>query len=279
MLSESNPSSVLLPKISVITIVRNGERFIEQTIRSVLEQRYGNIEYVVIDGGSTDGTVEILRSNESGIAKWISERDGGIPEAFNKGFSYATGDYVLFLNADDALANADVITCAVQAIVDNGFPALLYGDCDVCDRESGYVLYRASIEFSRKKLLRGQMIPHPSLFTHRSYFEKYGAFDHQFRIAMDYEWLLRGGLVERIVHVPMLMTNVRNGGISTLHRTKVVNEIISALKKNKCFSSRYEELQLRAHYALRSLARSVLERIGLYTLLRERKNKQRKQYP
>jgi glycosyltransferase involved in cell wall biosynthesis len=267
---------VCRPKISVITIVRNGERFIEQTIKSVLEQRYDNKEYVVIDGGSTDGTVEIVRSHESGIAKWVSEKDGGIPEAFNKGFSYATGDYVLFLNADDALANADVITGAVQAIAANGFPSLLYGDCDVCDRDSGRVLYRASIEFSREQLLRGQMIPHPSLFAHRSYFERYGIFDEHFRIAMDYEWLLRGGLVEKVVHVPLLMTNVRNGGISTLNRTKVVNEIISALKKNAHFSSRWDEFALRGRYAIRFFARSLLECMGLYKAFQNSRNKQGK---
>jgi glycosyltransferase len=131
----------------------------------------------VIDGGSTDGTVDIIRSYESGIAKWVSERDGGIAEAFNKGLSFSTGDYVLFLNADDALASSEVMVLATQAIVENNFPALLYGDCDVLDRDSGRILYRASIEISRNQLLRGYMIPQPSLFTHRSYFEKYGAFD------------------------------------------------------------------------------------------------------
>jgi glycosyltransferase involved in cell wall biosynthesis len=220
----------------------------------------------VIDGGSTDGTVDIIRSHEAGIAKWVSEKDGGIADAFNKGYSFSTGSYLLFLNADDALANPEVIEIAAKQIVENDFPAFLYGDCDVLDRNSDRVLYRACIATSREKLLRGHMIPQPSLFVRRSYFEKYGVFDLHFKIAMDYEWLLRGGLTERIVHVPMLVTNVRDGGISTLDRQRVVEEVISALKKNGYVSSGWAELEMRGHYAMRSLARSVLESVGLYRI-------------
>jgi glycosyltransferase len=106
-------------------------------------------------------------------------------------------------------------------IVENKFPSLIYGDCDVLDRSSDKILYRATIEFSSDGLSRGQMPPHPSLFANSSYFEKYGSFDARFKIAMDYEWLLRGGLEEPIVHIPVLVTNVRNGGISTLDQGRV----------------------------------------------------------
>lgn len=273
MLSTRQCQSVSLPRISVVTVVKNGERFVGQTIKSVLGQRYDNFEYIVIDGGSNDGTVDIIRSHEAGIAKWVSEMDGGIADAFNKGLSFSTGDYVLFLNADDALANPAVIGLAAQVIIEKNFPALLYGDCDVLDRDSGRILYRASIEISRNQLLRGQMIPQPSLFTHRSYFEKYGVFDPHFKIAMDYEWLLRGGLTEPILHVPLLMTNVRNGGLSTIDRPRVVDEIISALKKNGYVSSRWAEMEMRGYYAMRSWAKSVLDSIGLYKVFLGIRNK------
>lgn len=254
------------PKISVITIVRNGMPFVEQTIDSVLGQRYSNLEYIVIDGGSTDGTVEIIKIHESGITKWVSEKDEGIADAFNKGLSFATGDYILFLNSDDALANQNVLADIAETIVDNKFPPLIYGDCDVLDRGSDKILYRAVIKFSREGLRRGQMIPHPSLFTNRRYFENYGSFDARFKIAMDYEWLLRGGLKERIVHIPLLVTKVRNGGISTLDQGRVVAEIISALKKNGHVPSIWDEIGIRGYFSARSLIKAMLKSIGLYKL-------------
>ncbi len=252
------------PSITVITIVRNGRQFLEETIKSVLGQSYENIEYIVIDGGSTDGTVDIIKSYDSKITKWVSEKDEGIADAFNKGLSYATGDYVLFLNSDDALADSEVLAVVAQKIIENNLPILIYGDCDVLDRGSDKVLYRASIQLSHKGLKRGQMLPQPSLFTHRSYFEKYGVFDNHFKIAMDYEWLLRGGLKEEIVHMPMLTTCVRGGGISTLDQARVVDEIISALKKNKYISSKWAEFKMRGYYFGRTFAKSILGSIGLY---------------
>jgi glycosyltransferase involved in cell wall biosynthesis len=262
-----------LPKISIITIVRNGMPFVEQTIDSVLGQSYLNSEYIVIDGGSTDGTIGIIKSREAGITRWVSEKDEGIADAFNEGLSFATGDYLLFLNSDDALANLNVLVDMAKKIVENEFPSLIYGDCDVLDRDSDKVLYRAIINFSRDGLRRGHMLPHPSLFANRNYFEKYGAFDARFKIAMDYEWLLRGGLKERIVHVPLLVTNVRAGGISTLDESRVVGEIISALKKNGYISSRWDELEMRGYFSGRSLIKAMLKSMGLYKLLVHHRNK------
>lgn len=254
------------PKISVITVVRNGMPFIEQTIKSVLAQSYKNVEYVVIDGVSTDGTLDIVKLYGQNLTKWISEKDAGIADAFNKGLSFVTGDYVLYLNSDDALANPSVLTDMAEKIVESKFPALIYGDCNVLERGSDITLYRAVIGFSRGGLRRGQMLPHPSLFANRSYFEKYGSFDARFKIAMDYEWLLRGGLKERIVHIPLLVSNVRNGGISTLNQSRVVGEIIAALKKNGYISSRWSELEMRSYFSARSFTKVLLKSIGLYRI-------------
>ena len=262
-----------LPTISVITVVRNGKQFVGQTIESVLKQRYANIEYIIIDGGSTDGTVDVIKSHEARIAKWVSEKDEGIAAAFNKGFSFSTGNYLLFLNSDDALANADIIAIVASAIVENDSPVLLYGDCNYLDRCSGRVLYRSSIDVPHKKRLLGRIIPQPSLFAHRSYFEKYGLFDLDFKIGMDHEWLLRGQFAERIVHLPLLVTNVRNGGVSTLNRGRVVDEIVLALKKNGYISSKWAELKVRGYYFLRAIAKSVLNNVGLYGAFDHFRNK------
>lgn len=261
--------------ISVITVVRNGIEFIEQTICSVLEQTYPNLEYIVIDGLSLDGTIDVIKSYDSKIAYWLSEKDNGIADAFNKGLAASTGQYVLFLNADDKFANPDVVQEIAKKIQQLNFPALVYGDCDVLNRSTGEVLYRASIELPQKKLLRGAMIPQPSLFTHRSYFDKYGGFDPNFKIAMDYEWLLRGGLTERMVHVPLLVTCVRNGGISTINQKCVVDEIVCALKKNGHISSKWGEVELRGYFLGRSLAKAILDSLGLYKVFAYFRNNRR----
>lgn len=271
------PQPASPPRISVVTIVRNGEQFVAQAIESVLKQRYADIEYIVIDGGSTDRTVDIIKSHESGISRWISERDNGIADAFNKGVLLSTGDYVLTLNADDTLANPEVIERIAAAIVASDFPDLLYGDCNIVDRSSGELLHRTDIEVSRKALLRGQMIRHSGLFTRRSYFETYGLFDPNFRIGMDYEWLLRGALAVRTVHVPLLVTNMRTGGVSTVNRDRVVDEIVLALKKNGYMSSKWAEIKLRGYYRLRKLAKSVLDHAGLYRTYWQFRNKRRDQ--
>lgn len=247
--------------------------FVEQAIKSVLGQSYRNSEYIVIDGGSTDGTVDVIKSRESGITKWVSEKDEGIADAFNKGLSFATGDYLLFLNSDDALANEAVLSEMVERIVQNEFPPLIYGDYNILERESGAILYRGAINLTHRGLRKGQVLPHPCLLTHRSYFEKYGVFDLQFKIAMDYEWLLRGGLNERIVHVPQLVSNIRGGGVSTLDHSRVVNEIVAALKKNCIIRTTLGEYRLRGYFYLRALLRKTLGVFGFYELFSSIRNR------
>jgi len=253
-------------KVSIITIVRDGQQFIGQTIASVLEQDYSDIEYIIIDGDSTDGTLDIIHSHEAHISQWVSEKDNGIADAFNKGLERAHGDYLLFLNADDDLSAPDVVSRMVREIQTHEYPTLIYGDFDLLHRETGAILYHGKIDLTPKGLLHGQILPHPCLFTHRRYFERYGGFDTTFRIAMDYDWLLRGGLKETIIHVPMQISNIRDGGVSTRDQKKVVNEIIRALQKNGHHDSLLGGWILRAYFATRAFARKVLTRLGLYEL-------------
>lgn len=253
-----------MPLISVVTVVLNGVEFIRDTIESVLGQTCRNFEYIVVDGGSTDGTVDVIKSYGSRITKWVSERDDGIADAFNKGWSLAAGRYVLFLNSDDALAHPEVLGIMSGEIMEHGYPQLIYGDCDVLDRNTGKLQYRASITLTRAGLNRGQMIPQPSLFASRSYFERYGTFDNEFKVAMDYEWLLRGGFSEQIVHVPVLVTRVRSGGISTQDRGRNVREIVRALRKNGQISSGWGEFRLRGYFFARRAAKTLLESAGIY---------------
>lgn len=257
----------MYPRISIITIVKNGMPFVHGTINSVLSQTYQNIEYIIIDGVSTDGTRELVEGfvKEGGTIIFRSESDKGIAEAFNKGIALATGDYLLFLNSDDALANSEVIQEMVSQIIKNSYPTFLYGDCDILDRESSQILYRDVVTNFPQAIHHGAVLPHPSTFTNRHYFEKYGVFDIDYKIGMDFEWMIRGGLVERIIHIPLLVTLVRNGGLSgRVDQKKVVGEIIRALKKNGLITSRLAELQVRGYFAIRRYAKWILSASGLY---------------
>jgi glycosyltransferase involved in cell wall biosynthesis len=258
----STPAAV--PTISIVTVVRNGMPFVANTIDSVLAQTYRPLEYIVVDGGSSDGTVDIIKSRQSRITRWLSEKDEGIADAFNKGLALTSGDYILFLNADDALAHPEVVNTVVREIVRNGFPTFVYGDCDVLERKSGRVLYRAVIPFEPSGLRRGKMPPHPSLFTRCRYFEQYGGFDPSFRIAMDFEWFLRGVRHERVVHLPALTTLVRTGGVSALQRHHAVNEIVRALRKNGYAKTLRDEIVLKAYFSGRATAKLMLKTLGLY---------------
>lgn len=270
-MTTASPQST--PKISIVTVVKNGSQFIADTIQSVVNQNYQNKEYIIVDGGSTDGTIVTIRANAGAISKWISEPDDGIADAFNKGLALATGDYILFLNSDDALANSGVLGAVAMEIVGNDQPELVYGDYNILDRKSGVVLYRGEVKFSPRKIMYGQVLPHPCLFTRRSYIEKYGIFDRQFSIAMDYEWLLRGIAKERVLHLLMVTTNIRNGGISTQDRALVTSEIIRALAKNGYLSSNWGALKIRGYFFSRTAAKFILQRINLYGLFDKIRNR------
>lgn len=119
----------LQPTFSIITITYNAVRLVEQTLLNVLSQSYPNIEYIVIDGGSTDGTVDIIRRYESGLAYWVSEPDKGIYDAMNKGLQKATGDYVWFINAGDTLCSSDTVQSVVSRLQKRkALPDIIYGD-------------------------------------------------------------------------------------------------------------------------------------------------------
>jgi glycosyltransferase len=254
------------PFISVITVVKNGMPFFQESIDSVINQTYSNFEYIVIDGGSKDETLPCIKKNDSQITRWISEQDSGIADAFNKGIRLSNGDYLLFLNSDDSLINAEVLACMADEIMNHDYPEFIYGDCEVIDRHSSKSLYRASIDFEISEFLRGKTFPHPSTFINKNYFEKYGLFDPDFKIAMDYEFFLRGINHSKITHTLALVTKVRDGGLSTFNQGQVANEILRALKKNHHFKSFFYEQRLRFYFLLRRVGKYFLDLLGIYKI-------------
>jgi len=173
-------------KISIITITLNAERYLEQTIASVVNQTYSNREYIIVDGGSTDGTLDIIKKYESEIDNWISEPDNGIADAMNKGIDLATGDYILFLHSDDYLVNSSVLERASEYLGDRFdiffFQVLhdIHGQNQVSSNKSlGWLT-----NFKMGSCHQGQLCS-------RKLFQRIGKFDTSFKIDMDYDLILR----------------------------------------------------------------------------------------
>lgn len=182
------------PIISVITAVFNSHEFFEETILSIISQEYENLEYIVIDGGSSDGTIDIIRKYEDQIAYWISEFDDGISDAFNKGVKLSTGDYINFQGAGDLLDSTIVLKEIFNEL--KGNPVFISGRIKrVREFNSSEIIY-ISPDYTKKgfkpsDLLWKMTLPHQGLFTHKNYFEQFGLFNKKFKYSMDYEHLLR----------------------------------------------------------------------------------------
>ena len=172
-------------KITIITVSYNAVATIEQTISSVVHQDYPHIEYIIVDGGSTDGTVDIIKKYESHGIRWISEPDHGIYDAMNKGVQMASGDYIYFLGADDWLCSSEVMRAVSDVIhVHAGFSfymgnVLLY-------QNIYRLIQRKRVDITVENLKRGEMCPHQGLFTSRTLMQE--GFDTEYRIAADYEF-------------------------------------------------------------------------------------------
>ncbi|MGC9976317.1 MAG: glycosyltransferase family 2 protein [Syntrophales bacterium] len=225
-------------KVSIITVVLNSRDFIEECIKSVLSQTYPDIEHIVIDGGSTDGTVEILGKHESRLSRLVSERDRGIYDAMNKGIKLATGDIIGMLNSDDFYAETTVIDTIVREFlarrVDAVFSDLVYVDRRNPERITRY--YNAS-NFNPDKFAFGWMPPHPTFFARRSCYQKYGFFKTDYKIAADFELLVRflGRHGIPYQYLPRVTVKMRSGGVSTrtFKNNWILNtEIIRACAEN-----------------------------------------------
>lgn len=223
------------PKISIITACYNSEKTIEQTIQSVLNQTYENIEYIIIDGASTDGTMEIVNKYRNQIDVVVSEKDKGIYDAFNKGLGKATGQYIQFLNSDDFLNGNLIIEKIAQFIVENEYPIAVYGDIYFYNERSGY-LRKHGHAFTQIDLKRGHMPPHPAFFVSNKAFELIGKFDEAYKIAGDFDFTFRlfDYYKDEIKYISEVVTVFRLGGISSdiQNIELTTNETVSALKSN-----------------------------------------------
>ena len=215
-------------KVSLITIAYNSAATIEDTIKSIVAQEYSNIEYIIIDGGSTDNTLSIVDKFKDSITTIISEPDKGIYDAMNKGVQNATGDIVGILNSDDIYADNKVVSSIVEAIgnKDSIYADIVYVDRDNTDKVTRYW---KSGKYRKGIFKKGWMPPHPTFFIKKSCYDQYGIYNLQLKSAADYELMLR--MLHKhnisVAYLPEVITKMRVGGqsnITVLNRFKANTE-------------------------------------------------------
>jgi len=226
-------------KISIITVVYNADAFLKDCIKSVISQTYPNIEYIIVDGGSTDSTLSIINNYNSFITHFISEKDQGIYDAVNKGIKIATGDVIGVLNSDDVLADKNIIYQVVRAFKQNANTDGVYGDLNYVHPTKMHIV-RAwkSKQANFKDIEKGWMPAHPTLYLKKMLFEKFGNYALDLGTAADYDLILRFFHQYRIKtsYLPILMVNMRMGGVSNKSMKSLLLALrndYKALKRNK----------------------------------------------
>lgn len=228
-----------IPKISIITVSRDSIKTISATINSVLSQTYPDIEYIIIDGLSTDGTDDLVKSYGTRIATFISEPDAGIYDAINKGIKLASGDIIGILNSDDFFYDNNVVERIADAFTRHDIEAV-YGDVQFVknDCTSDIIRYYSSKSFTPGKFKYGIMPAHPGFYVKRELFEKLGYYKTDYKIAADYELLIRFLYVNKVksryLEMPPLVT-MRSGGVSNRNvwSNVILNrEIMRACREN-----------------------------------------------
>lgn len=226
-------SIMLLPKVSIITATFNSEKTLEDTINSVLNQEYKNIEYLLIDGGSTDNTIEIIKRYNhffGGRLRWISENDRGIYDAWNKGLKLSTGEWICFVGGDDILLE-NAISKYIEALNNNPGSNFI---------SSNILLVKENLDPIRlignpwsNKMRSYNCIAHVGSLHHKSLFHQKGTFNADYRIVGDYDFFLRCSDIITPLYLPILTAKVREAGISGKHIFQVAKEVLKTKMRNK----------------------------------------------
>ena len=220
-------------KVSVITACFNSVSTIRDTIESVLSQDYSYIEYIIIDGASTDGTTDIINFYKDKISTFISEPDQGIYDALNKGINLATGDIIGFLHADDVYTNNKVISKVVSFLNQTRLDGC-YGDLVYVNKNNinQIVRYWRSGDYRKQRFKTGWMPPHPTLFLKKSIYEKYGLFNEKFQISADYEFIIRTLYKNNVTvgYIPEVLVKMRLGGESNRNIKSFIRTTIEDYK-------------------------------------------------
>ena len=216
------------PKISIITVVYNSERLIEATIQSVLNQEFKNIEYIIIDGGSTDKTVDIIKKHDDKISYWVSEPDDGIYDAMNKGLQIANGEYLLFINSGDKIF--DKLT--LENVFMNGDADIFYGDTMIInekDEELGLRRLRPPKQLTFKSLKNGMLVCHQSFIIKK---DNAPLFDISYKYSSDFDWVIKSVKnTKKIYNTDQVISKFMEGGQTSNTVYKGLKERFLIMKK------------------------------------------------
>ena len=217
--------------VSIITVTYNAQDFLEQTMQSVFSQTYPDIEYLVIDGGSTDNTTDIIKKHDSKLAFWISEKDDGIYDAMNKGIRIAKGNIIGIINASDYYEPTAVQT-VVDAYVKNKDVDIFHGNINMLNADGSFFKLKKP-NTNLNDLVNGTSLYHPTFFVTKDTYINYGLYDTCFKIAADFDFTLRCYLNGvKFYHLDQIISNFRKGGVSTQHEVKSQVESREVLIKN-----------------------------------------------
>jgi len=227
------------PKISIITVAKNSQNTIERCINSVLQQSFKNIQYIIIDGSSTDNTISIIDKYRTKIDFFISEPDNGVYDAMNKGIAAAIGDVIGTINADDFFADDDVLYNIAKVFAEQNTP-ILYGDLDYVDTNDKVIRKWRSGKYSKGMFNCGWMPPHPTFYCRKSIFEKLGVYKLDYGSAGDYELMLRFMHLNNIdaYYLNKVLIKMVVGGISNKslgNRVKAMHFDLKAMRNNNIF--------------------------------------------
>ena len=257
-------------KISIITATYNSAKTVKDTFESVLRQSYNDYEYLIVDGASKDETMTVVKEYESrfeGRLRYISEPDKGLYDAMNKGLKMATGDVVGILNSDDFYTSDDALQTIADAFNANDIDAT-YGDIHFVNDDdlTKMVRYYSSSVFKRSYMRFGLMPAHPSFYCKKSVYEKYGYFDTSYRVAADFENLLRLIFINKIktLYIPKDFVTMRTGGASTAgfgSRRQIMRDHLRAMKQNGVYSNMFL-LSLRYFYKIYELIRDGRHKVS-----------------
>lgn len=236
MVSQSSISSEkATPQISVITVVYNDKKHLEQTIQSVVNQVYKNIEYLIIDGGSTDGTLDVIKKHEGQVSYWLSESDSGIYDAMNKGIHAANGDYLIFLNAGDTFASNRLLEDVAQDISLNDYPDVVYGSANIYSENGVFIKELNALQFTRLNLILfgTRTVCHQSIFVKKSISPLYSKY---YKLKGELAWyfdILDTRPKPRYVRMFTPISNYLLGGVGDISFTKNIFERLQVVSRKE----------------------------------------------